>query len=126
PDRADPAAAPARPGVHAGRAHGQPPGQRPGRGARPRPQLTPGFAAGFLLGWGPAAAFILGGVTYISSSGIIAKMLGDLRRVGNRETPAILSILVIEDLVMAAYLPLAAAIVIDAEGSSAAVTAVVA
>jgi CPA2 family monovalent cation:H+ antiporter-2 len=47
-------------------------------------------------------------VTYISSSGIIAKLLGDLGRLGNRETPVILSILVIEDLVMAFYLPLTA------------------
>ena len=50
-------------------------------------------------------AVLLGGVTYISSSGVIAKLLEDLGRLGNRETPAILSTLVFEDLVMAAYLP---------------------
>jgi CPA2 family monovalent cation:H+ antiporter-2 len=42
----------------------------------------------------------------VTSSGIVAKVLGDLNRLGNRETPAILSILVVEDLAMAAYLPL--------------------
>jgi hypothetical protein len=34
-----------------------------------------------------------------------AKVLGDLGRHGNRETPVVLSILVLEDLAMAAYLP---------------------
>ncbi|MPY99487.1 MAG: cation:proton antiporter [Actinophytocola sp.] len=66
---------------------------------------TPGAALALLLGWGPTAAFVLGGITYISSSGIIAKILNDLGRTGNRETPVVLSILVFEDLVMAAYLP---------------------
>ncbi len=66
----------------------------------------PGFAAGLLLGWGPVAALVLAGITYISSSGIIAKQLFDLERIGNRETPAVLTILVLEDLVMALYLPI--------------------
>jgi CPA2 family monovalent cation:H+ antiporter-2 len=47
-------------------------------------------------------------VTYISSSGIIAKLLTDLGRLGNRETPLVLSILVIEDIVMAIFLPVLA------------------
>jgi monovalent cation:H+ antiporter-2, CPA2 family len=67
--------------------------------------FPPGVAAGLLLGWGPLAAIALGGITYISSSGVIAKLLGDLGRLANRETPVVLSILVIEDLAMAAYLP---------------------
>lgn len=67
---------------------------------------TPGFLAGLLLGWGPLASLLLAGVTYITSSGIVAKVLADLERLGNRETPTLLSILVIEDLVMAFYLPL--------------------
>jgi monovalent cation:H+ antiporter-2, CPA2 family len=45
-------------------------------------------------------------VTYVTSSGIVAKVLGDLNRLGNRETPVVLSILVVEDLAMAVYLPL--------------------
>jgi CPA2 family monovalent cation:H+ antiporter-2 len=68
--------------------------------------FTPGLAAGLLLGWSPLAAVVLGGVTYVSSSGIAAKLLGDLGRLGNRETPTVLSILVMEDLAMAAYLPI--------------------
>jgi CPA2 family monovalent cation:H+ antiporter-2 len=66
--------------------------------------FTPGLAAGLLLGWPLLAAVVLGGVTYVSS-GIAAKLLGELGWLGNRETPTVLSVLVIEDLAMAAYLP---------------------
>ncbi|MCM2578301.1 cation:proton antiporter [Streptomyces meridianus] len=74
----------------------------------------PGAAAALLLGWGPVAAVVLAGVTWISSSGVIAKVLGDLGRVGNRETPVILSILVLEDLAMAVYLPIITALLAGA------------
>nr|WP_202470218.1 cation:proton antiporter [Streptomyces sp. SID2888] len=70
----------------------------------------PGAAAALLLGWGPVAAIALAGVTWISSSGVIAKVLGELGRLGNRETPVILSILVLEDLSMAVYLPILTAL----------------
>ena len=59
-------------------------------------------------------AVLLGGITYISSSGIIAKLLSDLDRLGNRETPVILSILVIEDIVMAVFLPLTGVLLVGA------------
>jgi CPA2 family monovalent cation:H+ antiporter-2 len=70
--------------------------------------FTPGLIAGLFLRWKPLAAVLLGGVTYVSSSGVIAKVLADLRRLENPETPAVLSILVLEDLAMAVYLPLVA------------------
>ena len=70
---------------------------------------TPGVIAGFLLGFGPLGAAVLGGVTYISSSGVIAKLINDLGFTGNRETGTVLTLLVVEDLVMAVYLPLLAA-----------------
>lgn len=70
--------------------------------------FTPGVAAGLFLGWGTVGALLLGGVTYISSSGIISKLLGDLGRLSNRETPVILTVLVFEDLVMAVFLPVVA------------------
>ncbi|WP_242423912.1 cation:proton antiporter, partial [Frankia sp. EI5c] len=66
---------------------------------------APGVAAAFVLGWDWRAAVVLGGVTAISSSGIISKVLSDLGRLGNRETPVVLSVLVLEDLAMAVYLP---------------------
>jgi CPA2 family monovalent cation:H+ antiporter-2 len=71
----------------------------------------PGVALGLLLGWEPLAAVLLGGVTWVSSSGIVAKVLDDLGRLGNRETPSVLNLLVIEDLAMAVYLPVVAALV---------------
>lgn len=66
----------------------------------------PGAIAGWLLGLNAVGILALAGITYISSSGIIARLLGDLDRLGNRETPAVLSVLVLEDFAMAAYLPL--------------------
>jgi CPA2 family monovalent cation:H+ antiporter-2 len=74
----------------------------------------PGAAVALMLGWGPVGALTMAGVTYISSSGIIAKVLGDLGRLGNRETPVILSILVFEDLAMAVYLPILTALLAGA------------
>ena len=67
---------------------------------------APGAIVALMLGWGPIGALAMAGVTYISSSGIVAKVLGDLGRLGNRETPVVLSILVFEDLAMAVYLPI--------------------
>ena len=72
--------------------------------------FLPGLLAGLLLGWGPVLALFLGGVTYISSSGVIAKLLDDLGWTANRETPVILSILVFEDLAMAVLLPVLGAV----------------
>jgi CPA2 family monovalent cation:H+ antiporter-2 len=66
---------------------------------------VPGALAGWLLGLDTVGIVALAGITYISSSGVIARLLGDLDRLGNRETPAVLSVLVLEDFAMAAYLP---------------------
>ena len=79
---------------------------------------APGVVAGLILGWGGLGAAVLGGVTYISSSGIIAKLLTDLGRLGNRETPLILSILVIEDIVMAVFLPILAVLLSGGSATS--------
>ncbi|MET9490563.1 cation:proton antiporter [Nocardia sp. NPDC006630] len=75
---------------------------------------APGVTVALLLGWGLTGAVAMAGVTYISSSGIVAKVLNDLGRLGNRETPTILSILVFEDLVMAGYLPVLTAVLAGA------------
>ncbi|WP_137988391.1 cation:proton antiporter [Streptomyces vilmorinianum] len=69
---------------------------------------APGAVAGWLLGLDGIGMLALAGATYISSSGIVARLLSDLHRLGNRETPAILSVLVLEDLAMALYLPVLA------------------
>jgi CPA2 family monovalent cation:H+ antiporter-2 len=73
---------------------------------------APGVAVALALGWGVVGATVLGGVTAISSSGIVAKVLADLGRLGNRETPVVLSILVLEDLAMAVYLPILTAVLV--------------
>ncbi len=66
----------------------------------------PGFGIALVFGLPWPAAFAMAGLTWISSSGIAAQLLRDLDRLGNRETPALLSVLVLEDLAMAVYLPI--------------------
>ncbi|MDR3740024.1 MAG: cation:proton antiporter [Terracidiphilus sp.] len=73
--------------------------------------FPPGLIAGLLLGWGLLPAVLLGGVTFISSSGIVARVLSENQRMACPETPIVLAILVIEDLVMAIYLPLVAVLI---------------
>ena len=79
----------------------------------------PGVAFAYLMGWGTTAAVAMFGITAVSSSGIISKVLSDLGRLGNRETPAVLGILVLEDLAMAVYLPILTALAASAGGLSA-------
>lgn len=74
--------------------------------------FVPGFILGLAVGMKPVGALLLGGVTWISSSSITAKVLSDLNRLGNRETGSVLSILVLEDLAMALYLPLMAVLLL--------------
>lgn len=68
--------------------------------------FTPGLLVGLALGWDPIAAILLGGVTFNTSSGIMARLLEELDRLGNRETPAVLVISVFEDLTNTFYLPI--------------------
>lgn len=63
---------------------------------------TPGALAGVLLGMDLVGVLALAGATYVSSSGIIARLLSDLKRLANRETPSVLSVLVLEDFAMGA------------------------
>jgi len=70
--------------------------------------FPPGLIAGLLLGWSPLASVLLGGITLVTSSGIVARVLTELKRMDAPETPTVLSILVLEDLMMAVYLPLVA------------------
>lgn len=71
---------------------------------------APGVILAVVMGWGPVAALALGGITYVTSSGIAAKLLSDQDWIGNRETPTVLSLLVMEDLAMALYLPILTAV----------------
>ena len=68
----------------------------------------PGLIAGLILGYSWQVSLALAGITWISSSGIVARLVSELGRTANRETPAILSVLVLEDVAMAAFLPVVA------------------
>jgi CPA2 family monovalent cation:H+ antiporter-2 len=83
---------------------------------------TPGAITGIALGLDTAECIALAGVTYISSSGIVAKVMTDLDRLGNRETPTVLSLLVVEDLAMAIYLPVMAIVLAKGSPDEAAVS----
>ena len=84
--------------------------------------FTPGFVTGLILGLGAVPSVFFGGVTYVSSTGIVAKLLEDLGWSGNRETPVVLSILVFEDLAMAFLLPVLGVLALGATLASAAFT----
>jgi CPA2 family monovalent cation:H+ antiporter-2 len=85
-----------------------------------------GFGAALLLGWSSLSAVLLGGVTYISSSGVIAKVLAELGRMNNPETPIVLSVLVLEDLAMAVYLPLVAVLLVGQDWGASLISILVA
>lgn len=71
----------------------------------------PGAAVGLLLGWGPLGAVLLGGITYVSSSGIAAQMMKELGWNRSELSRRVTTVLVIEDLALAPYLPLVATLV---------------
>lgn len=72
--------------------------------------FLPGFLIGYVLGWGTAGALALGGITYVSSSGIASQFIKDSRLEANESTKRAVSVLVIEDLVLAPYLPVLSAV----------------
>lgn len=63
-----------------------------------------GFAFGFMLGWGTREALVVAGITATSSSAIVTKLLIELKRLANPETPMILGVTVVEDIFIAIYL----------------------
>jgi CPA2 family monovalent cation:H+ antiporter-2 len=75
-----------------------------------------GLVLGWALGWGTSEMFIIAGMIGTSSTAIVTKLLIDLRRRGNPETPMILGIIVVEDVFLAFYLALLQPIFGDQEG----------
>ncbi|EMA42742.1 cation:proton antiporter [Halococcus saccharolyticus] len=69
-----------------------------------------GVGLGLALGWTPIEAVVLGGIVYISSSAVITKSLIDLGWIANAESEPVLGTLVFEDLAIAVYLALLAAL----------------
>ena len=92
--------------------------------------IAGGAAIGIaLIVLGPTAeAVILAGLIYVSSSAIITRALFDLRRLADPETDLVLGILVFEDLAIALFLGVAAALAAGngADPLAIAVTAVIA
>jgi CPA2 family monovalent cation:H+ antiporter-2 len=70
-----------------------------------------GLAFGFWVGWGAREALIIAGMTATSSSAIVTKLLIELRRLANPETPVILGIAVVEDVFVAFYLAIVAVVI---------------
>jgi K+:H+ antiporter subunit KhtU len=75
-----------------------------------------GLAFGLVLGWGGAEALVVAGAVGISSSAIVTKLLVELRRLANRETPLVLGIIVVEDVFLALYLALLQPVLGESEG----------
>lgn len=73
--------------------------------------FLPGLLVGFALKMSPIVSVLLGGVTYVSSSGVIAKVLGEAKGNSSKERNLVIRILVLEDLAMAVYLPIVAVLV---------------
>jgi CPA2 family monovalent cation:H+ antiporter-2 len=71
----------------------------------------PGAVAGLLLGWGLVGALALGGITYVSSSGIAAQMMREFGWNRSEVSRRVTTVLVIEDLALAPYLPLMATLI---------------
>jgi CPA2 family monovalent cation:H+ antiporter-2 len=70
-----------------------------------------GYAA--MMGWPLKEILVAAGITTISSSAIVAKVLFDLRRTVNPETEMILGIIMFEDVFLAVYLSLVSGIVLS-------------
>ncbi|WP_050615069.1 cation:proton antiporter [Bacillus testis] len=74
------------------------------------------FVLGLLYGWMTGfpllETFIIAGITSVSSSAIVAKVLVDLKRTVNKETELILGIVMFEDIFLAVYLSIMSGLVL--------------
>jgi len=75
--------------------------------------FTAGLLYAFAIGLPLKEVLVVAGITTISSSAIVAKVLFDLRRTANPETEMILGIIMFEDVFLAVYLSLVSGIVLS-------------
>ena len=75
--------------------------------------LTLSLAFGWLLGWPLKEMLVVAGITTISSSAIVAKLLVELKRTANPETEMILGIVLFEDVFLAIYLSVVSGLVLS-------------
>jgi CPA2 family monovalent cation:H+ antiporter-2 len=73
--------------------------------------MAVGFGLGLWIGWGTREALIIAGMTATSSSAIVTKLLIEFNRLANRETPAVLGIMVLEDVFIAIYLAIVSVVI---------------
>jgi CPA2 family monovalent cation:H+ antiporter-2 len=79
--------------------------------------FTAGLIYAYLMGWPLKEVLIAAGITSISSSAIVAKVLVDLKRTANPETEMILGIIMFEDVFLAVYLSLVSGVVLSSASS---------
>lgn len=75
--------------------------------------FTVGLLYAYLSGFSLQETLVMAGVTTISSSAIVAKVLFDYRRTANPETELILGITMFEDVFLAVYLSLISGVVLS-------------
>jgi CPA2 family monovalent cation:H+ antiporter-2 len=66
----------------------------------------PGALIALVLGWGLQGALLLGGITYVSSSGIASELIREAGWARSQVAKRTIAVLVSEDLILAPYLPL--------------------
>jgi CPA2 family monovalent cation:H+ antiporter-2 len=79
--------------------------------------FTLGLAFAALQGWPLKEVLVAAGITTISSSAIVAKVLVDLKRTANPETEMILGIIMFEDVFLAVYLSIVSGLVLSQAAS---------
>ncbi|WP_195573829.1 cation:proton antiporter [Paenibacillus sp. 1001270B_150601_E10] len=79
--------------------------------------FTLGLLYGFLAGLPFQEVLVLAGITSISSSAIVAKVLIDLKRTANAETEMILGIIMFEDIFLAVYISVLSGLVLSGASS---------
>lgn len=88
--------------------------------------VIPGAAAGFFMGWGLIGIVAMGGITFISSSGIASQLIRDSGFQRSEAAKRTVSVLVVEDLAIAPYLPVVSALAIGASFFAGVISVVIA
>lgn len=79
--------------------------------------FTLGLLIGVVAGFPIAEILVIAGITTISSSAIVAKVLVDLKRTANSETEMILGIIMFEDVFLAVYISILSGLVLSGSSS---------
>lgn len=79
--------------------------------------FTLGLVYGFVTGFPLEEVLVMAGITTISSTAIVAKVLVDLKRTANAETELILGIIMFEDVFLAVYISILSGLVLSDSSS---------